>query len=236
MRNFWFIGSVVLFVLTASGTAYVWAERENLLPKEVPVHWGISGDADDYRAREHILPWLLIAPVGMLVIILVGRMLPWLSPQQFAIEPFRAAYEQIMFLVALLFGYLQLVITLAQVGTPIDLPRWLMGGILLLVGGIGNLLGKVRRNFYVGVKTPWTLASDIVWERTHRLAAWLMVAGAAVGLVLLLTPLHPLFALGVFLAASLFPVGYSLWLYKWLEARGELESQREQARGEQPVG
>jgi uncharacterized membrane protein len=232
----WFWGSVVLFAVTAAGTAYVWLNADTLLPEKVPTHWGISGEPDAFVPRKNVLPMLFICPGGMLVMILVGRLLPWLSPQQFAIEPFRATYEQIMFLVSVLFAYLHLVITLTQMGLMTDLSRWMMGGILLLLGGIGNLLGKVRRNFYVGVRTPWTLASDIVWERTHRLAAWLMVGGAAVGLVLLLVGLHPLFGLGVFLVAALVPVVYSLWLYKHLEARGELESQRTGQQEEQVVG
>jgi uncharacterized membrane protein len=232
----WFWASAGLFAVTAVGTAYLWANAETLLPEKVPVHWGISGEADGFVAREKVLPWLLISPIGMLVMIVLGRLLPWLSPQQFAIEPFQATYEQILFLVAVLFAYLHLVISLTQVGLMTDLSRWLMGGILLLLGGIGNLLGKVRRNFYVGVRTPWTLASDIVWERTHRLAAWLMVGGAALGLVLLLVGLHPLFGMGVFLVAALVPVLYSLWLYKSLEARGELETQRAEQKEEQVAG
>jgi uncharacterized membrane protein len=228
MTSIWFWASVGLFLVTALGTAYVVVNAETLLPENVPTHWGISGEPDAFVPRKNVLPTLLVAPVGMLVMLVVGRLLPWLSPQQFAIEPFQATYEQIMFLVVVLFAYLHLVITLTQVGLMTDLTRWLMGGILLLLGGIGNLLGKVRRNFYMGVRTPWTLASDIVWERTHRLAAWLMVGGAAVGLLLLLVGVHPFVTFGIFMVAALVPVGYSLWLYKWLEARGELESQRAQ--------
>ena len=55
-----------------------------------------------------------------------------------------------------------------------------MHGVLLLAL-LGNVLGKVRRNFWVGVRTPWTLADVRVWERTHRLAAWLFTVAGLVG-------------------------------------------------------
>jgi uncharacterized membrane protein len=103
-----------------------------------------------------------------------------------------------------------------------DLPRWLVGGILMGMALLGNVLGKVRRNFWMGVRTPWTLANDQVWTKTHRLAAWLFVGGSVLGLALLAAGLHPLIALAPFLLAAVVPVFYSLWLYKRLEHEGRL--------------
>jgi uncharacterized membrane protein len=229
MKSRWFLASLVLFVVMAGATAYVWANNETLLPEMVPYHWDASGKPDFFAQRKGALPFLLICPGAMLGMILVGRILPWLSPRQWSIEAFRQTYEQIMFIVALMFAYLGVVILLTQVGVILDIGRWLMAGILVALGAVGNLMGKVRPNLYVGIRTPWTIASDAVWERTHRLGAWLMVAGSALGLVLLLTPLNPLWALGVLLLPVLFTIPYSLWLYKRLEAEGKLETQREEA-------
>src|SRR5258708_28004997 len=49
---------------------------------------------------------------------------------------------------------------------------------------IGNYLGKLRRNFWAGIRTPWTLASDVVWERTHRFGGWLFVIGGLLGVIM----------------------------------------------------
>lgn len=91
---------------------------------------------------------------------------------------------------------------------------------------IGNVLGNVRRNFWVGVRTPWTIASERVWNDTHRLAARLFVVAALAGLAVILLPL-PLAAVSIttfvlIMAAALVPVFYSLWDYKRLQWRGEL--------------
>ena len=107
--------------------------------------------------------------------------------------------------------------------TEADFPRWLIGGMLVIFAMLGNRLGKVQRNFWMGVRTPWTLVSDTVWIRTHRQAAWTFTGGALVGLVLLLAGLNPIIVMCVFAVAAIYPVFYSLWLYKRLETAGLLE-------------
>ncbi len=87
---------------------------------------------------------------------------------------------------------------------------------------LGNVLGKVQRNFFVGVRTPWTLASDRVWTETHRLAADLFVLTGILGLLLISIGLPfyvPLIVMGV---AVVVIIGFSLVRYKQLERRGEL--------------
>src|SRR5262245_17683179 len=94
-----------------------------------------------------------------------------------------------MFLVTALFGYLHGVILLQQFKNPpvrFDIGRLMVGGMFLFFALLGNVLGKVKRNFFMGVRTPWTLASETVWTRTHRLAAWLWTGGGLVGLVAVL--------------------------------------------------
>jgi uncharacterized membrane protein len=223
MFSRWFLASLALLFLAVGGTAYVDLQREALFPERIPTHWGIDGKPDAYTAREQIgfHLWLMVAMVaGMLAL---GRVLPWLSPATFGIEPFRPTYEYIFFLITLLFVYLHTILILAQMGALDDLGRWLMAGLFVLFAGMGNVMGKVRKNFFVGIRTPWTLASDTVWEATHRLAAWLFVGGGGVGLLLLLTPLNPMWLIALVLVLALVPVGYSLWLYKRLEAQGRLE-------------
>jgi uncharacterized membrane protein len=99
--------------------------------------------------------------------------------------------------------------------------RAVLCGVCLFIILFGNLLGKVRRNFYIGVRTPWTLASERVWNDTHRFAARITVAAGLLGLALSIAGLY-LAALFALLAGGLAPVVYSLVLYKQLERRGEI--------------
>jgi uncharacterized membrane protein len=109
----------------------------------------------------------------------------------------------------------------ADCGRAIDMGRAVLCGVCLFIILFGNLLGKVRRNFYIGVRTPWTLASERVWNDTHRFAARITVAAGLLGLALSIAGLY-LAALFALLAGGLAPVVYSLVLYKQLERRGEI--------------
>ncbi len=84
---------------------------------------------------------------------------------------------------------------------------------------MGNVMGKVRRNFYIGFRVPWTLASDRVWNDTHRLAAWVMVAAGSIGFVLVIAGVSPGVAIGLLIVAMLIPAVYSFIHYKSLERR-----------------
>ena len=131
------------------------------------------------------------------------RFLPALSPKNFEVEPFRSTYLLIMVLILGLFSFIH---GMALYGAfhPgwSGMSRTLFGGMFLFFAPLGNVLGKVRRNFYIGVRTPWTLASERVWSDTHRLAAWLLVLGSLVGFGITVTGL-PLIAAFVVLMLSL---------------------------------
>jgi uncharacterized membrane protein len=99
--------------------------------------------------------------------------------------------------------------------------RAILCGTFLFIILFGNVMGKLRRNFYIGVRTPWTLADERVWNATHRFAARTFVASGLVGLALSILGLF-LWAILALLVGALAPVVYSLVYYKQLERRGEL--------------
>lgn len=221
----WLFLSLLLTLLAFASALLVWGRRADWLPERVPVHWGISGEPDGWVKRDGALMHLLLGPCVMLAMLGLWQLLPWLSPAQFKIEPFRATYDYLMGLLVGMFGYFHVVIVLAATGHLTAVDRWIVGGVLLLFAGMGNVLGKVQRNFWVGVRTPWTLANETVWIRTHRLAAWLFVAAGVIGLVLLLVGVHPLIAMSGVFVAALVPVVYSLVLYKRLERQGLIKDE-----------
>ena len=87
---------------------------------------------------------------------------------------------------------------------------------------MGNVIGKVRKNFYIGIRVPWTLASDRVWNDTHRMAAWLWVAAGVLGFGLSIAGVTIYVSIGLLVAAGLIPIVYSFIHYKALEHRGAL--------------
>jgi uncharacterized membrane protein len=127
-----------------------------------------------------------------------------------------------MALVVALLGYIHGVTLVGSLGAGVDLTRLLLGGIFLFLALMGNVLGKVRRNFWMGVRTPWTLASEAVWIRTHRLAAWVFVGGGLAGLAAVLLGVDFTVCMALLVVVGVVPVFYSLTLYKTLEKQGKL--------------
>jgi uncharacterized membrane protein len=119
-------------------------------------------------------------------------------------------------------AYVQLLIVLAGLGIGIDISRAMVGGICLMFTLMGNVLGKVRRNFFIGIRTPWTLASEPVWNATHRFGALTFFAGGLTGLFFAIFNAPFWLPMTAIVASGLAPVVYSLVLYKRLERQGAL--------------
>ena len=85
----WLLISLVLTIVTLGGTLFLYAFGRGYMPDPVPVHWDIEGKANQWVPRDQALPYLLIGPGAMAGVILLGLLLPWLSPKPFDVERFR---------------------------------------------------------------------------------------------------------------------------------------------------
>ena len=188
------------------------------MPARVPTHWGLHFKPDGYSPR---LALFWIGPGMMAGIMLLTGLIPWLSPKKFEIESFRSTYGNVMLITFGMIAYINAFLLWAAVDGAINASRAISGGVCLFMVLLGNLLGKVRRNFYLGVRTPWTLSNERVWYATHRFAAKTFVAAGLLGLLLSLFGVY-LWAMFSVLAGGLAPVVYSLVYYKRMEQRGEL--------------
>ena len=179
------------------------------LPDQIPVHWGVNGQPDRYSDKGSGA-WFM---VGMMVVLwLVFLAIPYISTKTKSISNFRDVWDLTAIYVVAFMGMTQ-VITLMGPQKNFDVVRVMMAAMCLLFTLIGNLLGKTTPNYFMGIRTPWTLESPEVWERTHRLAARLMVGGGVVGFILSLAGAYWI-GLGLVLAGTIYPVFYSYFLYK----------------------
>ena len=219
-RPYWIIAGL----LTLAAWAFA-AWLYPSLPQRVPTHWNIEGKVDGWGDKS----WSTFLVPGMMIAFLIlFAFLPALSPKHFEVDSFRSTYLYIMVLITGLFAYMNGVILLAtwqevREGPKfMDIGRAMIGGMFLFFALLGNVMGKVRKNFYIGIRVPWTVASDRVWNDTHRLAAWLMVAGGIIGFLLVIAGLPILWSIGVMLVTFLIPIVYSFVHYKALERQGAL--------------
>lgn len=223
--NRWLIVSIVLTLLALAAPLYLAFARPDLLKEQIPTHANAAGEIDAWTPRERILPQWLLLPGLMAGFVVLSLVLPWLSPKGFEIEPFRATFSFLMAVVTLLFAYIQLLLVLGGIeGVQVDLSRWLLGGMSLFFALLGNRLGKVQRNFWMGVRTPWTLASEAVWIQTHRLTAWLWTPGGVLLSLAAFVGLSVWIWIIGLLLMGFAPIVYSLWLYKRLQKQGRLSA------------
>lgn len=223
MKSAWLWIGVVLTASSFACSLYVWSERAHLLPDQVPTHWNAAGQPDQFHARDEMFWILQIAPLLQLGFLALTPVLLWLSPRSFDFEGSTRIYYRVMTLVLLLFSYINGVLLVAYTHPDANTLRWLVGGLFGFFAILGNVLGQVPRNFWMGIRVPWTLASPVVWTKTHRLAAWLWAGGGLMGMVLVFVGVHPYVYLPLMGVILLLPIGYSLWLYKWLERHGKLD-------------
>jgi uncharacterized membrane protein len=228
-RSTWLICALLTgAALVASGWVYV--NRQVWLPDVVPVHWGIDFQPDAWVSRDGIFWYLMIPPLAMAALaVLLPVLIFWLSPRGF--EPGKENPRVVNYILVLVIGLMaaiHAVLLLAYAGNGFSLMDAMMGVLFLFFLLLGNVLGKVQRNFWIGIRTPWTLASHLVWEKTHRVGAWLFVATGLLGLLsLFASRLLPQMAMLILWGVLVFgsaiaTVVYSLVLYKQLERQGRL--------------
>lgn len=144
------------------------------LPERIPTHWNFAGEVDGWSPRAWGA-WLM--PVVIAFIWALMRWLPAIDPRRKNYEKFGGAFEGIMLSVMVFMLVLHGLTLAAGLGYPVAMERVVPVGIGLLFIIIGNLLPRARSNWFVGIRTPWTLSSDRVWEKTHRVGGWLFVLG-----------------------------------------------------------
>ncbi len=202
--------AIGLIALAFLATAAVYGQ----LPARVPTHWGIDGTIDATWPKP-LGPFVL--PLVMAGLLLLLRLFPHIAPHGYRIEPFAHTYDIVQLaIIAFLFG-LDAMTLLAGLGVAVPFAHCLSAGIGLLFVVLGNFMGKLTPNFFVGIRTPWTLADPEVWLRTHRLAGKLFVAAGLVIVVLALLGVGMGWLVGGLIAIVMVPAAYSYVIYRQLE-------------------
>lgn len=190
------------------------------LPPMIPSHWNIAGQINAYAPKLQVIALPPLLSVGIFVLL---QILLAISPRLGNQNP-RANRNIINVILAGTFLFL-LIIQLATIAAAfhvaVDIPLITSLAISVLFIFIGNYMGKLRRNFWAGIRTPWTIANETVWERTHRFGGWLFVIGGLIDVVLSFIPSVRFYGvLGVVLLMALGSVVYSYVVYQRIVVHG----------------
>ncbi|MHB0869155.1 MAG: SdpI family protein [Chloroflexota bacterium] len=182
-------------------------------PESYPVHWNWAGQVDRYAGK---VEGLLGFPLGVLGLYFLLLLLPRVDPGRANYARFAGAYSAIRLAISVGAASMFGVTLLAAYGSPVD--TTLM--VFLLIGGLlvvmGNYMGKIRPNWFVGIRTPWTLSSRRSWDKTHRLGGWLLILMglALMAAAALRTPLAFGMATALFVGGMVWMVVYSYLVWR----------------------
>ncbi|TAL84279.1 MAG: DUF1648 domain-containing protein [Rhodanobacter sp.] len=206
--------SAAFVLIGVAVAAWLW----HRLPIMVPSHWNWAGEVDGWLPRF----WAAAIPsLGVLVLALLTWLLPVVSPTRFRIAPFANVFTGLMLVIQGFILVIGVCVLLAGAGYALPMPRVAMLGASALMMVLGNYMGKLQRNFFIGIRTPWTLASAATWERTHRLAGRLFVIAGLLALLGTAFGLPFWIGVGCILAAVLIPALYSFIIYRRVEGTPE---------------
>jgi uncharacterized membrane protein len=210
-RDLLVFSALVIGAMTLLG---IWAWFQLPADAQIPIHWGLDGQPNGYAPKAVGLFLLPLITAGVAAIF---WLIPVIEPRRANIEKSGKPYAAIWVGVVLLLAAVDLATTAAALGATFDITLVVLvaTGVLFMV--IGNYLPKVRPNYMVGIRTPWTLTSDLSWDRTHRLGGRLFVLeGIAFILLGLIRPASGTF-IGVLIGGIvlmlivLFGYSYRVW-------------------------
>ncbi|MFZ5481083.1 MAG: SdpI family protein [Myxococcota bacterium] len=160
-----------LVLLAAMYVFAAWAWPR--VPAEIPVHWGLDGEPDRWGGR---FEGLFVFPLTTTLVYALMLVLPRFDPGRANYARFAGVYSLLRGLIVAFFAVMEAVSVAALLGADVSVGRVspFLTGVLLAV--LGGLMGKLRPNWFVGIRTPWTLTSKRAWIRTHRVGGWGMIA------------------------------------------------------------
>jgi uncharacterized membrane protein len=184
------------------------------MPEQMATHWDSQGVVNGTMGKF----WgVFLVPAIMVALALLFTAAPKIDPLKGNIKAFASTYYSLVCVVMLFVTGIYVISLLWNLGDHVDFRMVIPIGLGALFFFIGSILTKVRRNWFVGIRTPWTLSSDTVWEKTHKVGS-VMFRAAAV--VVMLGAFFPNYIMPFILAPVLGTSAF-LILYSYLEFRKE---------------
>ena len=184
----------------------------DMLPDQIPTHFNIHGRPDQYSDKTF---GLLLLPGINILVYFVFLLAPYLDPRRKNYELFEDKLKIIRLVTHLFLAYIFALIILFSLGHAFDLTMATLYGMIALFLVLGNYMGNVRPNNFIGVRTPWTLGDEEVWKLTHRFTAKLWVISSVMMMVILPFVKGQIFWIIAFtLVISIVPITYSYIVYQ----------------------
>src|SRR3989344_5363636 len=195
--------SILLVVLAFAIAVYFFP----VLPEKMATHWNLEGNADGFMPKTM---GLFLIPAIMLLFWGVFQLIPQIDPLKQNIAKFRPHYDAFITVFLLFLLYIQSAMLAANQGISFNMMQAIAPGIGILLFFLGTLFPHLEKNWFIGIRTPWTLSNETVWKKTHLLGAKLFKASGIISFFGVFFPEHAFFLiLAPVIASALITVVYS---------------------------
>ena len=204
------INYIILFTIFISFVLALFLYPQ--MPERMASHWNIKGEVDGYMSKF----WgLFLMPFTLLVLFLFFLLIPKIDPLKENIKKFRRYFDIFILLITLFLSYIYLLTLLWNLGIRFDMGKVMIPALGLLFYYTGILTEHAERNWFLGIRTPWTLSNEEVWNKTHKLGGKLFkICGVAALLGIFFQNLALLFVLIPVLFTTICTVIYSYFEYQ----------------------
>ena len=204
---------ISLFVILISFV--IGADLYSQMPDMMASHWNAQGDVNGYMSKF----WgLFLMPIFALAIFLLFLVIPKIDPLKANIKKFEKYFDGFVLLFILFFSYVHILTILWNIGIKFNMTYSILPAMGILFYYIGILMKNAKRNWFIGIRTPWTLSSDIVWGKTHKRGAKLFkIAGVIALLGIFAGESAVYFILIPIMCAAIYPIIYSYFEYQKLK-------------------
>lgn len=183
-----------------------------LMPDKIATHWGVNGEVNGFMPKFF---GMFLFPTLLILLSLLFYYLPKIDPLKKNLESFKKELNIFIFILFAFFISIQCFVFAWNLGYKYDIGIIVSLGIGIIFFYLGVLLKKTKRNFFIGIRTPWTLSNDIVWDKTHNLGGKLfMIAGVLSIFGIFLKGSAFYFILIPLLIIVLYTFGYSYYVYR----------------------
>ena len=182
------------------------------MPETIASHWNAQGEADGYMTKF----WgLFLMPFCLIGLFLMFLIIPKIDPLKENIEKFRKYYDGFILAITLFLFYVYSLTLAWNMGIKFDMTLSLLPAIALLFYGVGILTENAKRNWFIGIRTPWTLSSDKIWGKTHKHGGKLFKIAGIIGLLGLFFSNYAIFFIIIpVIFISIYLIAYSYFEYQ----------------------
>ncbi len=205
-KSYLIIAALILFSFGLG--AYFYGQ----MPDRMASHWSFQGEPDGHMSKFWALFLMPMVSVFLFLLLLVA---PKIDPLKRNIEEFRRYFDAFVVLIITFLFYIYLLTLFWNLGYRFDMGQLMAPAMGVLFYACGILIKNAKRNWFIGIRTPWTLSSDSVWRKTHKLGAGLFKASGLIAFLGILLPQYSFyFIMGPVLFSATFAIVYSYLQYR----------------------